>query len=106
MKLCEFMPFTCMMLLAVHGLRCYTCWGENLGNCNRIWTCPAGYDRCSSTIVAENMITKKCMRSDVCRKVYSVGMTCCSGDLCNGANPSGVSIPLLLVPLVIIVLFC
>lgn len=55
--------------------------------------------------VAENMITKECMRNDVCNNVYSVGVRCCSDDLCNGAKLAGVFVPLLLAPIAIITLF-
>ena len=58
-----------------------------------------------SAAVAENLITKECMRSDMCDNVYSNGLRCCSGDLCNGAQHAGVFVPLLLAPLAIITLF-
>lgn len=57
-----------------------------------------------SVAVAENMITKECMRSDMCDNVYSDGVRCCAEDLCNGAKHPGVFLPLLLVPLAIITL--
>lgn len=37
-------------LCAVCGLRCFTCRGVNPGTCDEIWTCPAHYDRCATTI--------------------------------------------------------
>lgn len=58
-----------------------------------------------SVAVAENMITKECMRSDMCNRVYSNGVRCCSEDMCNGAQHTGVFVPLLLAPLAVITLF-
>lgn len=52
--------------------------------------------------VAESMVTKECMRSDVCDRVYSDGVMCCAGDLCNGATHTGVFAPLLLAPVALI----
>uniref|UniRef100_A0A4W6CDV2 UPAR/Ly6 domain-containing protein n=1 Tax=Lates calcarifer TaxID=8187 RepID=A0A4W6CDV2_LATCA len=92
-------------LPAGYGLKCFTCWGDNPGTCNQIWNCPASYDRCATTIVAENMISKHCMRSDMCNNVDSLGIRCCAEDLCNGAKHSGVFVPVLLVSLAIITLF-
>ncbi|XP_040010394.1 CD59 glycoprotein-like [Xiphias gladius] len=105
MRLCASLAFICMMLSAVYGLRCYTCWDNNPGTCNNIWVCPKDYDRCATTIVAQNLISKYCTRSDVCNNVDTVGVRCCAEDLCNGAKHSGVFIPLLVVPLAIITLF-
>ncbi|XP_035515101.1 CD59 glycoprotein-like [Morone saxatilis] len=104
MRPCVSLVFICMLLPAVCGLKCFTCWGANPGACNQVWSCADHYDRCSTTIVAENMITKQCMRSDMCNNVYSDGVRCCAGDLCNGAKHTGVFVPLLLGPLAIITL--
>uniref|UniRef100_A0A665TKW8 UPAR/Ly6 domain-containing protein n=1 Tax=Echeneis naucrates TaxID=173247 RepID=A0A665TKW8_ECHNA len=92
----------CSSLPAVSGLRCYTCWGDNPGTCDQIWMCPHHYDRCA---IAQNMISKHCMRSDMCDNVYSVGVRCCSEDLCNGAKQIGLFVPLLLVPFIALFLF-
>ncbi|CAB1427873.1 unnamed protein product [Pleuronectes platessa] len=105
MKLCLSLAFISVLLSAVNGLECYTCWEDNPGNCNNIWKCPHQYDRCATTIVAQNMITKHCMRSDMCANVYSVGVRCCSENLCNRAKHTGVFVPLLLVPLAMSRLF-
>uniref|UniRef100_A0A3Q3MIX5 Lymphocyte antigen 6D-like n=1 Tax=Mastacembelus armatus TaxID=205130 RepID=A0A3Q3MIX5_9TELE len=86
----------------LYGLRCYTCWGANPANCNDVRTCPRNYNRCS---ISGNMITKHCMISAMCENSYSVGVTCCSGDLCNGAKHTGVFVPLLLLPVAIITVF-
>lgn len=51
-----------------------------------------------SVAAAENMITKECMRSDVCNNEDAVGVRCCAEDLCNGAKHRGVFVPLLLAP--------
>ncbi|XP_047185238.1 CD59 glycoprotein-like [Scophthalmus maximus] len=105
MKLCVFLVFICVMLPAVYGLKCYTCWGDNPGSCNSVWDCPKSYDRCASTIVSQNMISKHCMRSDLCSNSYSVGVRCCAEDLCNGAKQTAVFVPLLLVPIAVSTLF-
>lgn len=57
-----------------------------------------------SVTVAESMVTKECMRSDMCDRVYSDGVRCCAEDLCNGARHSGVLVPVLLVPAALITL--
>ncbi|KAF7649389.1 hypothetical protein LDENG_00141880 [Lucifuga dentata] len=99
------LAFICIMLSAVCGLKCFTCWSANPGTCNQVWSCPAHYDRCATTIVAENLVSKECMRSNMCNRVYSVGVRCCGEDLCNGAKHTGIYVPLLLAPLAIITLF-
>lgn len=58
-----------------------------------------------SVAVAENMITKECMRSDMCSRVYSAGVRCCAEDLCNGAKHTRVFVPLLLASIAMITLF-
>lgn len=58
-----------------------------------------------SVAAFDNLITKECMKSDICNNVYSNGMRCCSGDLCNGAKQTGVFVPLLLAPLAMIALY-
>lgn len=57
-----------------------------------------------SVVVAESLITKQCMRSDMCDQVYSDGVRCCAEDLCNGAKHTGVFVPLLVAPVAIITL--
>ncbi|TNN47377.1 hypothetical protein EYF80_042429 [Liparis tanakae] len=106
MRLCVSLAFICMTLSGVGGLKCFTCWSANPGSCTVVWNCPKHYDRCSASFDAENMITKECMRSDACNDVDSLGVRCCAGDLCNGAEPRGVSAPLLVAPLALIALFC
>ncbi|KAG7490309.1 hypothetical protein JOB18_032765 [Solea senegalensis] len=105
MRLCGTLALICMLLSAVDGLKCYNCWESNPGTCHEVWTCPYHYDRCATTIVAQNLISKHCMRSDMCNNVYTVGIRCCSEDLCNGAKHTGVFVPLLLVPIAINTLF-
>nr|XP_040052112.1 CD59 glycoprotein-like [Gasterosteus aculeatus aculeatus] len=107
MRLCAFLAFVYVMTPSgVCGLKCFTCWSANPGTCTQVWSCPREYDRCSTTVAAENMITKECMRSDVCNNEDAVGVRCCAEDLCNGAKHRGVFVPLLLAPLFIITLFC
>ncbi|XP_041794020.1 CD59 glycoprotein-like [Chelmon rostratus] len=105
MRLCVSLAFICILLPAVSGLRCFTCWGANPGTCDQIWSCPHHFDRCATTIVAENLITKQCMRSDMCDRIYSNGVRCCAEDMCNGAKHTRVFLPLLLAPLAIIKIF-
>lgn len=54
--------------------------------------------------VAESLVTKECMRSDMCNRVYSDGVSCCAEDLCNGAKRTGVYVPLLVASAAIITL--
>lgn len=55
-----------------------------------------------SVAVAESLLTKECMRSDICNRIYSDGVRC--WDLCNGAKKNGVFVPLLVAPVAIITL--
>uniref|UniRef100_A0A3B4GQI7 UPAR/Ly6 domain-containing protein n=1 Tax=Pundamilia nyererei TaxID=303518 RepID=A0A3B4GQI7_9CICH len=66
----------------LYGLQCYTCWGANPG-------------RALMSAFSNNM----------CNIADSLGIRCCSEDLCNGAKQTGVFVPLLLAPLAIITLF-
>ncbi|XP_075889521.1 urokinase plasminogen activator surface receptor-like [Nelusetta ayraudi] len=106
MRLCVPVVLIGLLLPAAWGLRCFTCWGSNPGECTRIWDCPEHYDRCSTTIASDNLVSKHCMRSDMCDRVYSNGLRCCSGDLCNGAKQTAVFVPLLLLaPLATVTLY-
>lgn len=59
-----------------------------------------------SAAALDNLVSKHCMRSDMCDRVYSNGLRCCSGDLCNGAKQTAVFVPLLLLaPLAAVTLY-
>ncbi|KAK7934464.1 hypothetical protein WMY93_005360 [Mugilogobius chulae] len=96
MKFCLILIVNGMILSGVGSLQCLTCYSVNPGSCTQIWNCPRHYDRCATTLVAENLVTKECMRSDICNNVVSLGVFCCSGDLCNSAQHTRSLSPLLL----------
>ncbi|XP_008279800.1 prostate stem cell antigen-like [Stegastes partitus] len=89
-------------LSAACGLRCYTCTAADPRSCIDTKSCPVIFNRCFSLRVdGYNMVTKGCQSSIAC-----VGaVTCCEGDLCNSAMPTGPSVFLLLVSSAILVVF-
>ncbi|CAG07813.1 unnamed protein product [Tetraodon nigroviridis] len=104
MQPCVCAALLCVLLPAACGLKCFTCWGANPGSCDQVWDCPSQFDRCATTIVAESLVTKECMRSDMCNRVYSDGVRCCAEDLCNGGRHTGVFVPLLVASVAIFTL--
>nr|XP_020515299.1 CD59 glycoprotein-like [Labrus bergylta] len=83
------------------GLRCYTCSAADPRSCTDTKSCGPGLDRCS-TLKKDGVITKGCQNS----AAAAVGsMSCCEGDLCNSAVPTGSSVLLLLVSSALITLF-
>ncbi|GAA6227450.1 prostate stem cell antigen-like [Lates japonicus] len=88
-----------MTLSTACGLRCYTCGPTDAKSCTHISDCPDIMNRCFSLNVG--LITKSCINSALCVNP----MSCCEGDLCNSAIPTGPSVILLLVSSAIITLF-
>uniref|UniRef100_A0A3P9BR65 UPAR/Ly6 domain-containing protein n=1 Tax=Maylandia zebra TaxID=106582 RepID=A0A3P9BR65_9CICH len=84
-----------LSLSAACGLKCYVCAFSDPHSCTDALTCPAGMDRCFSTV------TKSCINSVSCVSP----MRCCEGNLCNSAIPTGPSVVLLLVSSAIITIF-
>uniref|UniRef100_A0A3Q3NJC4 UPAR/Ly6 domain-containing protein n=1 Tax=Labrus bergylta TaxID=56723 RepID=A0A3Q3NJC4_9LABR len=83
------------------GLRCYTCITVDPRSCTDTKSCGPGFDRCFS-LKFNGVTTKDCLNSLGC----AVGvMSCCEGDLCNSAVPTGSSVLLLLVSSALITLF-
>ncbi|KAM9394174.1 lymphocyte antigen 6S-like [Pholidichthys leucotaenia] len=91
-----------MTLSAACGLRCYTCIAADPKSCTDTKSCPVIFNRCYSLRVdGFDIVTKGCQTSVAC-----VGaMTCCEGDLCNHAVPTGPSIILLLLTSAMMTLF-
>nr|XP_020515297.1 CD59 glycoprotein-like [Labrus bergylta] len=85
------------------GLRCYTCIAADPRSCTDTRSCGPGLDRCSTFKKdGTDVTTKGCINSLSC----AVGvMSCCEGDLCNSAVPTGSSVLLLLVSSALITLF-
>ncbi|XP_056888150.1 three-finger toxin MALT0070C-like [Takifugu flavidus] len=85
------------VLSVASGIKCYVCSTRN--DCQKV-DCPAGSDRCASTMV-NGVPIKNCFASSGCRDPIK----CCEGDLCNGAIPTGSSILLLLLSSAIMTVF-
>ncbi|XP_030594173.1 prostate stem cell antigen-like isoform X1 [Archocentrus centrarchus] len=86
----------CVTLSAACGLKCYTCTATDPKSCTNIESCSSLFNRCSSVSAELNgvtMVTKGCLNSLACISP----ITCCEGDLCNSAIPTGPSAILLLV---------
>ncbi|XP_074525518.1 lymphocyte antigen 6G-like [Halichoeres trimaculatus] len=89
-------------LSAAYGLRCYTCTAADPKSCTGTSTCAAIFDRCYTLEVnALTVVTKGCQNSAACIGAFS----CCEGDLCNSAVPTGPGVLLLLVSSAIVALF-
>ncbi|XP_065805495.1 lymphocyte antigen 6G-like [Labrus bergylta] len=84
------------------GLRCYTCIAADPRSCTDTKSCAVIFDRCFSLPIGTDVTTKDCINSLVCAAGV---MSCCEGDLCNSAVPTGSSVLLLLVSSALITLF-
>ncbi|XP_067431790.1 lymphocyte antigen 6S-like [Thunnus thynnus] len=88
------------------GLKCYTCADTDPKSCTKVITCSQlkplhlHGSECFGN-PPNNLTTKSCHNSDACVSPIS----CCEGDLCNNAIPTGPSVILLLVSSAIITLF-
>ncbi|XP_041856066.1 lymphocyte antigen 6B-like [Melanotaenia boesemani] len=89
-------------LSVADGLRCYTCTAAASRTCTDTKSCSVIFDQCFTLKVdGLDVVTKGCQTGLPC-----VGpMTCCEGDLCNGAFPTGPSVILLLMSSAIFTLF-
>uniref|UniRef100_A0A3Q2TS96 UPAR/Ly6 domain-containing protein n=1 Tax=Fundulus heteroclitus TaxID=8078 RepID=A0A3Q2TS96_FUNHE len=85
----------------VCGLRCYSCTADP-ESCTDTIACSAFFNRCYS-LKPEGLkvVIKGCMASPAC--IGSI--TCCEGDLCNGAVPTGPGVIMLLMCSALIALF-
>ncbi|XP_039906440.1 lymphocyte antigen 6G-like [Simochromis diagramma] len=92
----------CVTLSAACGLRCYTCENLDPKSCTDTITCGYGRDRCGTLRVnGLNVVTKGCLPKALCVGLF----TCCEGDLCNSAIPTGPSAIVLLVTSAILKFF-
>uniref|UniRef100_A0AAZ1XXG0 UPAR/Ly6 domain-containing protein n=1 Tax=Oreochromis aureus TaxID=47969 RepID=A0AAZ1XXG0_OREAU len=82
------------------GLQCYICGLSDPHSCTDVLSCPTGMDKCFSLTVS-GTVSKGCINSALCVSP----MSCCEGNLCNSAIPSGPSAMLLLVSSAIITVF-
>uniref|UniRef100_A0A668SKC7 UPAR/Ly6 domain-containing protein n=1 Tax=Oreochromis aureus TaxID=47969 RepID=A0A668SKC7_OREAU len=95
-------PF-CLSFSAACGLQCYVCGLSDPHSCTDVLTCPAGMDRCFSLTTNEEVYLYYCY---YCTLILCVSpMSCCEGNLCNNAIPTGPSVMLLLVSSAIITIF-
>ncbi|CAI5649854.1 unnamed protein product [Oreochromis niloticus] len=83
----------CVTLSAACGLKCYSCAAANSKSCTETTVCAPGFNRCFSATDGLNAVAKGCQNSLTCLPF----MTCCEGDLCNSAIPTGPSAIILLV---------
>ncbi|KAF3695605.1 hypothetical protein EXN66_Car011281 [Channa argus] len=89
-----------MTLSTACGLDCFSCLASDSTSCTQTATCSFPLDRCF-TINVNGLLTKGCQTHYACLP----GITCCEGNLCNSAIPTGPSVVLLLVSSAIITLF-
>ncbi|XP_063346763.1 lymphocyte antigen 6S-like [Pelmatolapia mariae] len=89
-----------LSLSAACGLKCYVCAFSDPHSCTNVLTCPTGMDRCFS-LTTSGTVTKGCQFPDLCVSP----MSCCEGNLCNSAIPTGPSVMFLLVSSAIITVF-
>uniref|UniRef100_A0A3Q0RB83 UPAR/Ly6 domain-containing protein n=1 Tax=Amphilophus citrinellus TaxID=61819 RepID=A0A3Q0RB83_AMPCI len=69
------------------GLECYSCTQADPASCTNTESCSSSSNRCS------NVVSRGCHDTEDCAGVVS----CCAGNLCNSAIPTGPSAILLLV---------
>ncbi|XP_042278289.1 lymphocyte antigen 6G-like [Thunnus maccoyii] len=89
-----------LTLSTAHGLKCYKCEMAKPKSCTEDVVCDDKSHRCFSKNET-GLITMGCHSGDACASP----MSCCEGDLCNNAIPTGPSAILLLVSSAIITLF-
>ncbi|MED6291782.1 hypothetical protein CHARACLAT_027211 [Characodon lateralis] len=86
---------------AACGLRCYKCSAADPKSCTDTEACSVLFNRCSSLkIEGVNVVDKGCLASLLCIPP----ITCCEGDLCNGAVPTGPGVIVLLLSSALITL--
>ncbi|MED6246471.1 hypothetical protein ATANTOWER_018410 [Ataeniobius toweri] len=83
------------------GLRCYSCTAADPESCTDTKACSVLFNQCYSVKLGVNVVDKGCLASPAC----IAPITCCEGDLCNGAVPTGPSVVLLLLSSGLITLF-
>uniref|UniRef100_A0A671P996 UPAR/Ly6 domain-containing protein n=1 Tax=Sinocyclocheilus anshuiensis TaxID=1608454 RepID=A0A671P996_9TELE len=73
-----------------NGKKCYYCDGQS---CSNILSCSGSEDRCfkaTGTFEGQSTVVKGCLSKSICDAATSVGdvqgVSCCSGNLCNGAQ--------------------
>ncbi|XP_030594317.1 lymphocyte antigen 6I-like [Archocentrus centrarchus] len=83
----------CVTLSAACGIECYSCTQADSASCTNTESCSSSSNRCYSYSVELNTVSRGCHDSKDCVSPVS----CCEGDLCNSAIPTGPSAILLLV---------
>ncbi|XP_062872038.1 phospholipase A2 inhibitor and Ly6/PLAUR domain-containing protein-like [Trichomycterus rosablanca] len=95
------------LIQSANGKRCYTC---DSSDCSKTVNCEGIEDRCITATVEQggNKIAMKgCVSKNVCdaasgsslQGIAVTKLTCCEGNLCNGAETFTLSFLILLVPL-------
>ncbi|XP_056302525.1 urokinase plasminogen activator surface receptor-like [Danio aesculapii] len=86
-----------------NGNTCYTCNGKS---CSKVLRCTGTEDHCISatgSFAGQTAVVKGCVSKSICdaASVSSVkGISCCSGNLCNGAKSVTQSFLILCFPLI------
>ncbi|XP_043965122.1 lymphocyte antigen 6G-like [Gambusia affinis] len=86
------------------GLRCYRCIKSDPKFCTGTTDCSGIFNRCFSLkveVLNTALVTKGCQYSGACVDPTS----CCEGNLCNGAVPTGPGVILLLLSSALMMLF-
>ncbi|XP_016424026.1 urokinase plasminogen activator surface receptor-like [Sinocyclocheilus rhinocerous] len=75
-----------------NGKRCYSCDGQS---CSNIMSCSGSEDRCikaTASYGGQSMVVKGCVSQAICDATtttsvpYVQSISCCEGNLCNGAK--------------------
>ncbi|XP_056301847.1 urokinase plasminogen activator surface receptor-like [Danio aesculapii] len=92
---------------SLNGNTCYSCDGNS---CSNVLKCSGSEDRCikaTGTFSGQTTVVKGCASKSICdaTSVSSVqGISCCSGNLCNGAKSVTQSFLILCFPLIAFIL--
>ncbi|XP_071783202.2 urokinase plasminogen activator surface receptor-like [Centroberyx gerrardi] len=97
-----------------NGKKCHGC--NDKGECKSILSCLGDEDRCITTTVdveGKKTTLKGCASQTMCSGITpaqaagAIGkeISCCEGDMCNSASSTGVSLLLLVAPMVSFALF-
>uniref|UniRef100_A0A3Q2VTK9 Urokinase plasminogen activator surface receptor-like n=1 Tax=Haplochromis burtoni TaxID=8153 RepID=A0A3Q2VTK9_HAPBU len=101
-------------LSSPNGKKCFQCDGNG---CTKTLNCNGNQDHCISTTMSaggQKVTLKGCASKLICSGMQSAQfaaitgaeISCCQGNLCNGASSTTVGLLLFVTPLISLVLFC